>query len=511
MVQYNRKSRVIFTAYMRAIVKLIAVLAIFVAIHTLSACRKQSFITSNALLEFSTDTVSFDTVFTTVGSVTQEFLIYNRNNKWLKLDDIRLRKGSASNYRLNIDGAPQSSATNLEIAPFDSMYVFVAITVDPSAADLPFIVEDDIDIQYAGTSKSVHLMSYGQNAIFINDSVLQGNITWTKQKPYVVVNSMLVDSTAKLTIEAGTRVYMHANSKLFVKGTLVANGTAADSIIFQGDRLDREYFGGDAAGEWCGLHFLQQSHDNVMQHCVIKNGGSPWRFYDATSQSYVQTIGALVYVEPQQTITAAPMLVLNSCYVGMSIAYGVLAFNSSVRATNTLFYTCGASNLAAIQGGTYNFSHCTFANYGYYLGNLPIVKHDNETILALTNNLRDGDGIVIATSDLNANFYNCIVNGTQKDGHEILINKVSGANHNVLFNSCVLTTTDTLDTLGQCVFDNYSLALLNGDVKFTEPQKLNFRPKAGSVVKQAGSPIGILFDIEETPRSAVTPSIGCYE
>jgi hypothetical protein len=496
---------------MKSLLQLAVLLSAFTMAHFLSACTKHNFVTSGATIGFSSDTLTFDTVFTSVGSVTKEILIYNRNNKWLKLKNIQLAKGSATQYRLNIDGASGNQASNLEIAPFDSLYVFVAVTVDPSAADLPFIIEDDLVVSYNDRNDSVHLMTYGQNAIFINDSVLQGNLTWTNQKPYVIVNSTLVDSTATLTIQAGARIYMHANSKFFVKGTLIAQGTKADSIIFQGDRLDREYFGGDASGEWCGLHFLEKSHDNVLAHCTIKNGGAPWKIYDDVNRQFIFIAPGLIYLEPDLGGSVAPKLSINSCYIGMSISYGVLAFNSTLRATNSIFYTCGANNFAAVQGGNYNLSHCTFANYGYYLGGLPIVKHDDESILALTNNLRDGDGAILATAPLNATLINCIVQGNQRDGHEVLLNKAVSELHNVNFQHCILTTTDTIDTLGQCSMDPYTVSLIKADAQFENANKLDFKIKAGSAAKLAGLPIGILTDIEELARNAATPSVGAHE
>ena len=50
---------------------------------------------------------------------------------------------------------------------------------------------------------------------------------------------------------------MHANSNLYVLGTLKINGTKTDSVIFQGDRFDRAYFGYEGyPGEWGGIFFL---------------------------------------------------------------------------------------------------------------------------------------------------------------------------------------------------------------------------------------------------------------
>ena len=59
-------------------------------------------------VSFSSDTVSFDTVFSTVGSVTMEFRAINRGNDPLLIDRIYLGGGTGSPFRLNIDGVPIS-------------------------------------------------------------------------------------------------------------------------------------------------------------------------------------------------------------------------------------------------------------------------------------------------------------------------------------------------------------------------------------------------------------------
>ena len=46
------------------------------------SCKDDKFIDSGNLnLKFSTDTVMFDTVFTTIGTTTRNFTVYNPNNQ----------------------------------------------------------------------------------------------------------------------------------------------------------------------------------------------------------------------------------------------------------------------------------------------------------------------------------------------------------------------------------------------------------------------------------------------
>ena len=58
----------------------------------------------NHRLSFSVDTLSFDTVFTTIGSATKEFMIYNRNDQPLLISEIMLASGEETGFRINVDG-----------------------------------------------------------------------------------------------------------------------------------------------------------------------------------------------------------------------------------------------------------------------------------------------------------------------------------------------------------------------------------------------------------------------
>ena len=54
-------------------------LYIFLVILTCaSGCKKDTIVSEEGELSFSSDTVTFDTVFTTIGSATLSFKIYNR-------------------------------------------------------------------------------------------------------------------------------------------------------------------------------------------------------------------------------------------------------------------------------------------------------------------------------------------------------------------------------------------------------------------------------------------------
>ena len=80
-------------------------LLILSTVMLLIACRKDSFITSaDARVTITADTLKYDTVFTTAGSVTQFFKIINENNQKLRLSSVKLMGGTASAFKINVDG-----------------------------------------------------------------------------------------------------------------------------------------------------------------------------------------------------------------------------------------------------------------------------------------------------------------------------------------------------------------------------------------------------------------------
>ena len=81
----------------------------------------------------------------------------------------------------------------MEIPANDSIYVFVAVTVDPNIENNPFVMYDSVLFETNGNLQSVTLQAWGQNANFIYGEVI-GTQTWTPEKPYVIIHSILVDS-----------------------------------------------------------------------------------------------------------------------------------------------------------------------------------------------------------------------------------------------------------------------------------------------------------------------------
>ena len=257
------------------------------------------------------DTLKYDTLFVTSGSITQSFKIINDNNQKLRISSVKLMGGAASAYKINVDGTIGPAVTNLELEANDSMYVFVQVNINQNASNLPFIVRDSIQITYNGKNRLVQLEAWGKNAHFFRDKEVSVNETWNNDLPYVILGYLHVQANKTLTINKGCHIYIHADAPVIVDGSLQVNGLkdTVDRVYFSGDRLDDPYK--DFPASWPGIFFYSSSQDNVFNYAVIKN-------------SYQ----AIALQDPSPN--ANPKVTLNECVIDNSYDAGIIAINSSL-------------------------------------------------------------------------------------------------------------------------------------------------------------------------------------
>ena len=141
---------------------------------TASCGKNNSF--SKKHLSFSLDTLVFDTVFTTIGSTTQQFKIYNNENKTLIIEEIELMGGSNSFFRMNVDGISQNIIKDTKILGNDSLFAFIEVTLTTNGQTLPLIIEDSIRFRTNGVDQYVKLAVWGQDAYFHYKDLNEG--TW---------------------------------------------------------------------------------------------------------------------------------------------------------------------------------------------------------------------------------------------------------------------------------------------------------------------------------------------
>lgn len=440
------------------------------------ACTKEKY-SADASLKLSTsvDTLKFDTVFTSTGSTSQEFRIYNPHGENINISSLRLAGGNSSPFKINADGVTGPQVNDLTIGAEDSIYVFVSVAINPTASNLPFIVQDSIEISYNGNIKWIQLQALGRNANFLTNHKIIGSEIWSAGLPYVILGGLEITNGSNLQITAGTQIYLHADAPFLVNGNLNILGGADDSlrVQFQGDRLDEPYKYFPAS--WPGI--------------IINSTGNNIRFANILNayQGIAVNAGGAVNLEEVK---------IDNAYDA-----GIAALNGLVTARNVLVSNCG-KNLLLIGGGQYNFTHCTIASTS-----TDYILHKNP-VLYLSNFVSNPG----QASALNANFTNCIfwgVSGGFVD-KEILTALSPSAPFNALFDGVLWSISANpagVTVAGVDIKNDPPLF----DSLATKPRFASFRLQAGSPALEKGKATSVNIDLDAKPRPVGLPDLGCYE
>lgn len=455
-------------------------------------CRKDFFTDDPAdKLSFSTDTVLFDTVFTTVGSTTQRFVIRNQHDKAISISKIMLAGGQASNFRINIDGLSGIEFENIEIPANDSLFAFAEVTLDPNDQNTPLVVTDSVVFITNGNVQDVDLVAWGQDAYFygqVGGGVLVCDHVFNNDKPHVVYGFVVVDTNCTLTINAGTQLYFHANSGIAVEkgGSLIVNGTVNEPVVFQGDRLEEVY--DDVPGQWFAIWIRSGSNGSNINHALIKN---------ATAGVYVTAS----IPEPPDANTG---LIIRNSYIQNASGFGLITLGGWVQSYNTVYGSAGNFSAGLTTGGNYDFRHCTFANY-YKYGNR------QTPALYISNYSEDPETGIISGSDLQAYFGNCIIDGNLDS--ELETDELTDLAFDFLFERCMVRVDPEMDLSNT---DNYRNLIVNQEPEFWSTVNHDFRINEGSAAVDAADPVitnsstELYLDIREIGRK-LHPDIGANE
>ena len=473
----------------------IFMMSAILALIIFTSCRKDETISNDPSykLQFSTDSVMFDTVFTTMGSVTKRLMVYNPNENSVVISRVKLAGGSNSPYSVNIDGSSGTSVSNIEVGGNDSIYVFVKVTVDPVNDNLPLVVKDSVIFETNGNIQDVDLVAWGQDAHFIvADQHLNGlppfsyiaregeHIHWQNDKPYVIVGYGVVDSAASLTVDAGCRIHFYNNAGMWIyrHGSIQVNGTLEEPVNFQGVRLEEEYQ--DIPAQWDRIWINESDVNSEFNYAIIKNG----------------TIG--IQAETLRNGLGNTLILNNTQILNMQ-GWGIFTRFYKIEGNNVIVANTGSSLLNLTTGGSYQFKNSTFANFWSYDVRKDPLLHISDYFI-----LQNGDEQLIYTGDLeNAYFGDCIFYGSLEN--EILLDKYpeSSSLFNYNFDYSLLKTPNKDDEFfTNCIF--------NQAPEFTDYRTNDYHLDSISPVKNIGIPLGNPFDLDGVERGD-TPDLGAYQ
>ncbi len=449
------------------------------------ACRKHN-LDQNKRLYFSTTSITFDTVFTTLGSTTRYFTVHNPSDKDINVD-VYLAGGNSSYFSLNVNGVAGNQQSNVLIPAKDSIFVFAKVTINPANQNQAFLVCDSILFKNQQIDEKVRLTAFGQDAHFIVADASSGlkviaheheNITWHNDKPYVVVGGWaVVDSMGTLNIDPGTRIYFHKGSGLLVwrYGNIHVNGTREQPVIFRGDRLEPQYE--TDYNQWDRIWILEGNQDNTIDHAIITN-------------SYVG-----LQIEPwggfnEITVTLNRNVITNTI-IKNTYNSGILSRYSNIEATNCVIGNNGSCSLQ-LEAGEYDFKHVTVGNY---FSTTP-ARQNPALYLSNTTDLYK------IPTETQASFVNCIIYGNLSSGEEIMIGENTQAVFNYSFENCLIRSSLNNSHFTDCH---------SGSPEFVSPSGNDYHLGVLSyAINRGKSNIGVNYDLDGNPRVTI-PDIGAYE
>lgn len=393
----------------------------FLLVLSFNSCYDDRFSTDPVYkLEFSTDTLTFDTVFTSIGSATSKILVYNNSKFALNISDIKLSGGSQSYFKVNVDGTSSSNNEfrDVEIRANDSMYIFVQVTINPQDSLSPVFVEDSLVFLTNGVSQSVKLHAFGQDMELLSNRIIHNDTILTGDKPYLVYGYLAVDSAKTLTLNPGCRLYFHNNANLVVYGNLKAEGTPERPITLRGDRLDKVKFTNPfpynyVAGQWGVVYLLSKYGNHVLKHVNINSG-------------YV----GIYFVNDDKNIL--PNLRISDSRIHNSLLYNLVAINGNVTVENSEISN-SSSYCVYLNGGKHTFIQSTIVNY-FNASSVEHVSRDRKPALMIMN--------MNKVSPMESVFRNCIISGGSEN--EFTLASRYPDFYKGVFDHCYIKKTDSL-------------------------------------------------------------------
>lgn len=438
-------------------------LSVLFMIIGISSCRDDfDFEPASDELGFSTDTLSLDTIFNHTNSQTYKLTVHNRQNEDVEIPKIYLLRGENSFYKLNVDGMPGYYFENIPVRAKDSIFVFVEIAAGEAPANP--LYEDEILFETTNGSQQVKLLSWIERAKFYIPGQGQSDVEitdspWDNSYSRVIFGNAVVGN---LDIQAGTRVYFHSDAGMTVNGSLNVNGSIGNDVRFRSDRHDER--SDSLPNMWNKIHLKPNSNSSI-RYAIIKGGN----------------IGLEV---EEANLNISDTKILNNEKMG------IYARNANISGYNLVINNSDWTALG-IEGGTYEFTHCTFANYH----NIGQGTGQNYSLI-LSN---DGAGL------MQANFYNSIFYGRSQAA--VYFDNVGSESFNHDFQNNFIR-----NEFGDLTFPPSNVT--EGDPLFVDPGfgKNDLRIKVESSAINLGSPDYLIeTDILGDLRDPSSPNAGAYE
>jgi len=228
-----------------------------------------------------------------------------------------------------------------------------------------------------------------------------GNVsgTWdTAGSPYLIDGDITVPAGATLTIDPGVEILFQSWYSLTVNGTLIADGTENEPILFGG---------GHPTAGWLGIRFIGASDSSILTYAIVENGratgadplnkgggiyidgSSPTISHSAIRNNLAKVSGGGIYLNNSNATLIANTIINNQAGQGgtsngggLAIWYSNPTLTDNVISGNSVYISGGYTTPSGYGGGLFLRSSDAILT-----GNL---ISDNHVNAALNSNARGG-------------------------------------------------------------------------------------------------------------------------
>jgi len=322
---------------------------------------------------------------------------------------------------------------------------------------------------------------------------ISANTTWTKvNSPYIVTGNILVNSGIILTIEPGVTIKFNSLKSIQISGTLIAQGTATDSIIFTSNTtntadawgyiyfsststdadFENDIYGKYLSGsilEYCGIHYaggatvennaalrLDGAHP-FINHCTISDNGSRGIIaYNLNGELKITHSlitrntadhdkseiggGMLILGNGRNTLISANIISYNTANIGGGISTAENLTDGAIITNNII-----SNNTAYHGGGIGNISNATIM-YNVVMNNLAMNINGGGGISA-----ENGDGTV---DDIGMVSGNVIINNSAYEYGGLYLSWVP-ASYNIIADNTSTQGPGTIKYYARPVYNNH--------------------------------------------------------
>ena len=193
----------------------------------LSSC-KDEYTNDSRQLQFSTDTIAFDTIFSEVLTPTQIIKVYNFTEENILIESISLLSEYQC-FQINVNGMSGKYFDNQEIKSGDSLFIFAQAIPAKTGENLPLQIEGKIEFKYNNRVQQIVMSAFGQDVYWCKKLIINQNTIWDNTKPYLIYDSLIVEDGVMLEVLEGTYIYMHHDATIVVNGNIKAKGSFKSS------------------------------------------------------------------------------------------------------------------------------------------------------------------------------------------------------------------------------------------------------------------------------------------